>query len=79
MMVLLPDMFYVKTVYKNRFLLERVESANLKWAGEYEWKNYPSFLKYRTCDYSGESFNDEDIIYCVYVEKLKQEFAGFVG
>lgn len=69
--MILPDMFYVKHQFKNKFLNEKVDEANLEMSGEYLWSKYPKFLRYRVCDYSGESINDDDIVYCVFVKKLK--------
>jgi hypothetical protein len=67
----LPDMFYVKAEHKENFLNEKVSEAKLEWSGQYEWKKFPAFLNYRKCDYSGETFQPDDQVFCVYVMKLK--------
>ncbi|NJO63654.1 MAG: hypothetical protein HC836_37330 [Richelia sp. RM2_1_2] len=67
-----PDMFYVKEQYKEQFLKcidvkEGISGSNL-------WKNYSSPIKYDVCDYSGEEFLDEDLVFCVYVSNITKHF-----
>lgn len=64
------DMYYVKTKYKKQFLA-KVEKGRLDWCGTNLWSKYPEFLRYRKCDFSGEEFQLDDHVYCVYVIKLK--------
>lgn len=70
-MVNVCDMYYVKAEHKESFLKERVKQAKLEWSSTNLWKQYPKFLRYRTCDYTNESFNEDDQVFCVYVISLK--------
>lgn len=65
------DMYYVKAIYRNRFIDEKTEHVKIEWSGENKWEKYPKFLRYRVCDYSGEPFQLDDQVFCVYVIKLK--------
>lgn len=64
------DMYYVKAEYKEKFL-NTVEKYKIEWSGENTWIKYPFFLRYRKCDFSGEVFKSDDLVFCLYVIKLK--------
>lgn len=69
--IILPDMFYVKVEYKDEFL--KIVKANINWSGTSPSNRYPAFLKIgngRKCDYSGELFNKNEDVYCVFVTEI---------
>ncbi len=65
---ILPDMFYVKIKHKEAFLKTVV--ANEDVSATMKWHKYPEFLcNTVVCDYSGEPFNENDLVYCVMILK----------
>lgn len=65
---ILPDIFYVKLEHKDAFLKTVKVKSEISGSGKAH--RYPSFTRLgtgRKCDYSGEVFQPEDDIFCVYV------------
>jgi len=66
--IMLPNMFYVKKKYKDKFL--KTVNADTDYSAIGAWDNYPKYLNGingRRCDYSKELLFEDDVVYCVLV------------